>query len=215
MKHKTHQIVQALLKKYGYTFSEELGIKLESNTPSALYRWLCATLLFAAPIRNKTAVSAAKALFRHHWTTAHRMLKSTWGERTRVLNRAGYARYDESTSRRLAEISRFLVERYQGDLRKLRVAAKYDPRRERNLLMECKGIGEVGASIFFREIQVIWKENAPFVDQFVLKASRKLGLPTNVRALKKLIPPKKFSQLLAALVRCSLAKDFSGILAKA
>lgn len=215
MKQRTHRIVQVLLKKYGCTFSEELGIKLESNTPSALFRWLCATLLFSAPIGNKAALSAAKALFHHHWTTAQRMLKSTWKERTRVLNRSGYARLDEKTSRRLAEISRFLLDRYQGDLRKLRLAAKYNPHRERSLIMECKGIGEVGASIFFREIQAVWKEHAPFVDKLALKAARKLGLPTNAQALKKLVPPKKFPHLLAALVRCSLAKDFSSVLARA
>jgi thermostable 8-oxoguanine DNA glycosylase len=213
MTQHTNQIVQALLRKYGYTFSEELGIKLESNTPSALFRWLCATLLFSAPIGNKAACSAAKALFHHHWTTAQKMLKSTWKERTRVLNRSGYARFDEKTSRRLAEIARFLLNRYQGDLRKLRLAAKYNPRRERNLIMECKGIGEVGASIFFREIQTVWKEHVPFVDQFALTAARKLGLPTEAQALKQLVPSKKFPQLLAALVRCNLAKDFSGVLA--
>jgi hypothetical protein len=210
-----NKTVKMLLRKYGCTFSEELGIKLENNTPSVLFRWLCATLLFSAPISNKIALAAATALFQHHWTTAQKVLASTWKKRTMVLNRSGYARYDEKTSRSLANISQFLLDHYQGDLRKLRAAAKYDPCRERKLIMECKGIGEVGANIFFREIQTVWKEHAPFADELALKSACKLGLPTNVKALSKLVPQKQFPQLLAALVRCSLAKDFLAILTAA
>ena len=61
------------------------------------------------------------------WTTARKMAASTWEERTRVLNHAGYARYDEKTSRRLAETSNLLLKCYNGDLRKLREAAERDP----------------------------------------------------------------------------------------
>ncbi len=209
------KVVTLLLRKYGYTFSEELGIKLENNTPSVLFRWLCATLLFCAPISNKIARAAATALFQHHWTTAQKMLASTWKKRTAVLNHSGYAHYDEKTSRTLADIAQFLLDHYQGDLRNLRAAAQHDPSRERELIMECKGIGEVGASIFFREIQTVWKEHAPFADELSLKAARKLNLPTHAKELSKLVPQKQFPQLLAALVRCHLTKDFSTLLAAA
>ncbi|HEY5706813.1 MAG TPA: hypothetical protein VIS96_14705 [Terrimicrobiaceae bacterium] len=159
------KVVKALLEKYGRTFSDELGIKLESNTPSMLFRWLCAALLFSARISNKIATQAALALTKHGWTSAQKMAAATWKQRTLVLNRAGYARYDEKTSRMLADASELLLDRYGGDLRKLREEAERDPRRKRELLMECKGIGEVGASIFLREVQVVWPENIPFADQ--------------------------------------------------
>ena len=43
------------------------------------------------------------ALTRRGWTSARKMAASTWEERTHVLNGAGYARYDESTSAKLGE----------------------------------------------------------------------------------------------------------------
>jgi hypothetical protein len=205
------RVVKALFGKYGRTFSDELGIKLETNTPSALFRWLCAALLFSARVGNKIAMDSARALTKHGWTSAQKMAAATWEERTQALNRAGYARYDEKTSRMLADTSKLLLDRYKGDLRKLREAAERDPRRERELIMECKGIGKVGACIFFREVQAIWPEHAPFADQAALRSAGKLGLPTNAEGLAKLIPEKDFVQLLAALVRCELAKDHAAI----
>jgi endonuclease III len=205
------KVTKALLQKYGRTFSHELGIKLESNTPAALFCWLCAALLFSARISNKIAMKAALALSKQGWTSAKKMAAATWKERTVVLNRAGYARYDEKTSRMLGDTSELLLHRYGGDLRKLREEAERDPRRERNLIMECKGIGEVGASIFFREVQAIWPEHFPFADKAALRSAGKLGLPTNAKGLAKIASEKEFPRLLAALVRCELAKDHAAI----
>lgn len=205
------KVVKALLEKYGRTFSHELGIKLESNTPSALFRWLCAALLFSARISNRIAIEAAMALTKQGWTSAQKMAAATWKQRTIVLNRAGYARYDEKTSRMLADTSALLLERYRGDLRKLREEAERDPCRERKLIMECKGIGEVGAGIFFREVQAIWPEHVPFADKAALRSAGRLGLPTNAEGLAKLVKKKEFPRLLAALVRCGLAEDHAAI----
>jgi hypothetical protein len=38
------KIIVALMKRYGRTFSSEVGIKMGNPTPSALFRWLCASL---------------------------------------------------------------------------------------------------------------------------------------------------------------------------
>jgi endonuclease III len=206
------QVVAALLKRHGRTFSGELGIKLESNSPSALFRWLCAALLFSARINHGIATEAARALSKHGWTTAKKMAATTWAERARVLNHAGYARYDEKTSRMLAATSELLLDRYGGDLRQLREAAGHDPATEKKLLMECKGIGDVGADIFLREAQVAWAELQPFADPVALKSAKKLGLPGKVEELTKSVPKKDFPRLLAALVRCQLAKDHKEVL---
>jgi hypothetical protein len=117
------KIIVALMKRHGRTFSGELGIKMGNPTPSALFRWLCASLLFSARIGNEIAMEAARALTKSGWTSARKMAAATWEERTRVLNHAGYARYDEKTSRMLAETSDLLLKCYNGDLRKLREAA--------------------------------------------------------------------------------------------
>ncbi len=56
------------------------------------------------------------------------------------------------------------LDRYAGDLRKLRAAAGRRPDQERTLLNQFKGIGEVGADTSLREIQLVWDEVRPFWD---------------------------------------------------
>jgi hypothetical protein len=83
---------------------------------------------------------AAKALFHQGWTTPQKLAATSWDGRVRVLNHAGYARYDETTARMLGDTTALLLEKYKGDLRKLRHKAGGDPDEERRLLKEFKGI---------------------------------------------------------------------------
>ena len=157
-------------------------------------------------------MEAARALADQGWTTAQKMAEATWEQRTRTLNQAGYARYDESTSRMLGDTAEMLLDKYGGDLRKLRDAAARDPGRERALLKECKGIGEVGADIFCREAQVAWDELFPFADRRALEAARRLGLEGDAETLAGRVSRKDYPRLLAALVRTGLANDFDEVL---
>ncbi|MEX0762853.1 MAG: hypothetical protein WD208_00750 [Dehalococcoidia bacterium] len=200
------QIVATLLEEHGRTYANELGINVEQNTPSPLFRLLCASLLFSARISADTAVAAARALADKGWTTAQKMADSTWRERTDTLNRAGYARYDESTSRYLGETSALILDRWDGDLRNLREEAEHDPQAERRLLKECKGIGDVGVDIFFREVQVAWEELVPFADKRALQTAKSLDLADDAPGLIKLVDDNDFAGLVAALVRVGLGK---------
>ena len=210
-----HRIIEALLRRFGETYAQALSIDLAGGTPTALFQWLCASLLFSARIRADAALRAAKALFEAGLITPETMASATWEERTRILNRAGYARYDESTSRMLGETSRMLLDRYQGDLRKLREAAGRDPQEERRLLEEFKGIGDVGADIFMREIQLVWEELYPFADRRGLSAAARLGLGDSAQALSAFVDRADFPRLMAALVRVDLGKHYDKILAEA
>jgi endonuclease III len=204
-------VVRALLDLYGETFSEELNIAIADNIPTSLFQLLCASLLFSARISTDIAVAAARALFEHGWTSADKMAGSTWEERTRTLNEAGYARYDESTSRMLGDTVDLLLERYGGDLRNLREQAERDPTQERQRLKEFKGIGDVGANIFFREVQVAWDELFPFADDRSLEGARKLELPDSPQALLDLTGPEDYPRLVAALVRVQLHKGLDAV----
>jgi hypothetical protein len=206
------QIVGALLERHGKTYAAELRIDLDKATPSVLFRWLCASILLSARISAGVAMKAARALTAEGWTTAEKMAAATWEQRTRTLNKAGYARYDESTSRMLGDTASMLVERYGGDLRKLRDAAGREIDRERSLLKECKGLGDVGVSIFFREVQLAWDELYPFADRRALDAARRLGLGSDAKALAKQVSRQEFPRLVAALVRAGLAKDLDNVL---
>jgi endonuclease III len=206
-------IANALLKRFGRTLSEELGFDAELNTPSGLFQLLCTALLASARIGHTIALAAAKSLFEHGWTTPEKLARSTWEQRVKALDEAGYARYDERTSTMLGETAQMVIERYQGDLRNLRENAGRKPDRERKLLKEFKGIGDVGVDIFFREVQTVWTELFPFADSRVLESAKKLGLPPDARALADLVRGKRrFAQLVAALVRVQLERTHVEIL---
>jgi hypothetical protein len=211
------RIVEALLERHGRTFAEELRIDVARGTPSPLFRLLVASILLSARIGHRIAVDAARALAAEGWTTPEKLGGAGWAERVRVLNRSGYARYDESTSRMLGDTCALAMERYRGDLRRLREEAERDPRRERALLKEFKGLGDVGADIFFREAQVAWDELHPFADRRALQAAQRLGLDADARELDRLVrgDAREFARLAAALIRVGLERDYDAVRALA
>ena len=200
-------LAQALLERHPKSHAEDLGIRAGNNTPSQLYKWLLVSLLFSARIAAGNAESAARALLDHGWRTPQKMAATNWSQRVRVLNRSGYARYDESTARYIGFSTALLIDRYGGDLRRLRDGAERKPERERELLKEFKGIGNVGVDIFFREAQTAWDELYPFADERALTAARKLDLATDARGLARLVDRKDLPRLLSALVRADLADE--------
>ncbi len=116
--------------------------------------------------------------------------------------------------RRLRAIytTELLLDRYGGDLRNLREEASRDPERERELLKEFKGTGDVGTDVFFREVQVAWDESFPFADRRALEGARELGLEDNAEALAQLVGHRDFPKLVAALVRVQLEGDHDEVL---
>ncbi len=207
-------IVAAILQRYPRTYGEELGLRA-LDRPSPLFKLLVMSLLMSARIRASIALDAARALFAQRWTTAAAMAHASWEQRARTLNRAGYARYDERTSTMLADTSVLLLERYRGDLRRLRAEAGNDPNAERGLLKECKGIGDVGVDIFFREAQRAWDELYPFADGRALQAARRLGLGDDVASLRRLASRQDFPRLVGGLVRVDLDDSYDDVISTA
>jgi endonuclease III len=201
-----------LLKRYGRTFADELGIDAEANTPPELFRLLISALLFSARISHGIAITSARTLFQRGWTTPERMAATTWEQRVIALDEGGYVRYDERTSTMLGETAQMLLDRYKGDMRKLREAASADPVRERKLLKQFKGIGDVAVNIFFREAQLAWPELFPFADERILASAQALGLPPDANKLSKLVRGRReFVRLEAALMRVALERKQSEI----
>lgn len=206
-------VVRQLLDEHGQTFADELKIHLEHNSPSPLYQLLCFAHLASTRISWQASLQAARALADAGWTTPGKMADATWRQRTDVLNRSGYARYDESTSSMLGENAQKLLDEYDGDLRNLRDQAGRDRNEEHKLLKEFKGIGDVGADIFFREVQAVWDEWHPFMDKLAVSAAKRLDLPTSAEALAKYVSRKDFPRLVAALVRTHLEDDYATVAA--
>lgn len=198
------QLVASLIREHGQTYASEAGIRVQ-NGPGSLFQVLCLSLLLSARIRASVAVSAMRALRSEGWTSPKKLVDSTWARRAKVLNESGYARYDERTATMLCETAELLLDRYRGDLRQLRDQAGKDTTRERKFLKEFKGIGEVGADIFFREVQAVWPEVAPFFGAKVLDTAKSLGLPHDASALAELCAKRAdVPKLAAGLVRAQL-----------
>ncbi|RKF12641.1 hypothetical protein D6850_16915 [Roseovarius spongiae] len=200
-------IIDRLLDRHGRTYCDELGIDIAKNTPSPLFRWLVAAILYSARISTDNATQAARALTDAGLTTADKMAAASWQDRVDVLTANGYKRFDESYSRNLGEAAETLREEYDGDLRKLREAADRDADEMRRRLKTFNGLGDVGADIFFREVQVAWPELHPFADKKALQTAAKLGLPKTAKGLAGRVGEADFPRLVAALVRTDLSKD--------
>jgi hypothetical protein len=200
--------VKELLNKYGNTYSKEIGIDLEKESPSALFQWLFSANLFSARISSSIAVDAAKALIDDGLTTPEKMKNTSWEHRVRILNKASYTRYQERTATFLADLSEHLIENYGGDLRKLKEEAGDDTQKLRELLKDFKGMGDTGVDIFFRETQAVWKELYPFADKKALQAAGKMDLPKDTDQLAKLVSRNDFPRLIAALIRTDLENNY-------
>ena len=205
------QVIEAVLDRHGRTYCAEIGIDIERNTPAPLFQLLVASLLFSARISAEQAVEATRALIAAGYTTPDKMAAASWQDRVDVLTAHGYKRYDESGSRMLGDTAEMLMADYRGDLRALREAAGHDPEEERRRLKAFKGIGDVGADIFFREVQAVWDEIQPFADRRALAAAERLGLPADPERLLDLAGRSDFVRLVAALVRTELAGDHDAI----
>lgn len=195
------ETVAGLLREHPRTYAELWGIDLHPPTASPLFRLLCGALLSSARIRAGIATEAIKGLAAAGWTTPARMRRAPWERRVEVLNQAGYTRYQERTATMLGDTADLVLERYRGDLRRLREQAEQDLATERRLLQEMPGMGRVGADIFLREVQAVWPEVRPYADRRALAAARKRGLPGSTRELARLVDGDDFPRLVAALVQ--------------
>jgi hypothetical protein len=196
-------ILRALLARAGTTYAEQAGIRL-ADKPAPLYRLLVLATLLSTRIDADIAVAAARELVRAGMGTAARMADATWQQRVDALGRAHYKRYDESTATALGEGAELALDRYRGDLRRLRDDADGDPDRVRELLTEFPRLGPVGADIFCREAQQVWPSLRPSFDAKTLDGARRVGLPADPRRLADLVPATRTADAAAALVRVAL-----------
>ena len=196
-------LAHRLLTAHGRTFAADAAITLRDK-PAPLWQLLVLSLLLSTRISSDIAVATARELFSAGWRTPGHLRESTWQERVDALGRGGYRRYDESTATRLDDAAALLLDRWKGDLRRLRDEAESDPRRIAELLQTFDGIGPTGASIFLREVQQVWPAVRPFADELVLKGARAAGLPQDAESLAGLVDDD-FASLASALVR--IARD--------
>lgn len=212
MRDRKQETISRLFEVCGRTYADELKIRVERNTPSEWFKLLVYVLLSSRRIGKQLSMRATREVFKAGWITPDRMAKTTWEQRVEVLDRARYVRYDYSTATYLGDTTNLVLAKYKGDLRKLREIAECQPDRERQLLKEFKGIGDVGCDIFFREAQAVWDELYPFADRRALQAAEQLGLGAGPSDLAKLASGKDFVRLVGALARCDLEKRYAEVI---
>lgn len=149
----------------------------------------------------------AREVSRAGLRTPRRMLDATWQQRVDALGRGGYRRYDERTATELGDGAQLVLDRWHGDLRRLLGEAREAGdvlTAVRAGVQELPGIGPTGADIFCREVQGVWPELAPFVDERVAAGARALGLPAGAPALAELVADDDLVALVSGCVRASL-----------
>jgi endonuclease III len=198
-------IARALVERHGITYAEQAGIRLK-DTPAPLYQLLVLSVLLSARISANVATDAAKELFQAGYRTAKAMRDATWQQRVDALGRGHYRRYDERTATMLGDGADLVRDRWGGDLRQLHDEAA-NTRQLEELLQETPGLGPSGAAIFCREVQGVWTDVYPYVDDKVAQGAQRVGLPKTPDRLASYVPAGEFPRLATACVRAALSND--------
>jgi hypothetical protein len=182
MDDRTKALARALLGRHPNGYATDAAGFTVTNTAAGLFRLLCLAVLARDSAPSGAAIMAAQAIFDEGWISAQEMAKAPPGELAGVIAGAGY-RGAEEAAHLLAEAALLVLDRYNGDLQKLREAADGDPARLRQLLREIPGMDAAGCAVFLREAQMFWPEAGPFIDDRAARAAERLGLPPDPRQL--------------------------------
>jgi hypothetical protein len=170
------ETINELVDRFGRRFSTELGITLEDSNRSEVFKWFLASILFGARISEKIAVNTYHKFAANDLTTPKSIVKAGWDRLVEVLDSGGYARYDFKTATKLLEVMNNLERKYEGDLNRLREDATSPRDLEARIKELGKGIGDVTASIFLREMRGIWDKADPPLQELAIKSAESLGL---------------------------------------
>jgi len=208
--------VKLLIEKFGEKYSEMLGIKLTEGKDNEIFKWFLAAILFGAPITEKAAIKTYKCFEKHGVLTPQKILETGWDKLVRILDEGSYTRYDFKTADKLLETVKNLIENYGGSLNRLHDETKNTEDLAKKLKSLSKGIGDVTASIFLRELQGIWEKAEPEPTTLVVLAAKRLGIieektknaKENLKNfwLKNSVAGKSFVNFETALLR--LGKDY-------
>lgn len=206
-----------LVKAIGGAFSIELAIDLGSGTDAEIFRWFLAALFFGARITSAIAIRTYREFVKEGLTEPRKIVRRGWDGLVKVLDRGGYVRYDFRTATKLLDVCNALIARYDGSLNRLHGEARDSRDLEERLKALGKGVGDVTAGIFLREMRGIWQKAEPAPSARAVAAARTLGFIPATRAdredalgiLRRVWTaaggkPKRFPDFETALVRSTL-----------
>ncbi|MBF8805109.1 MULTISPECIES: DNA methylase [Pseudomonas] len=126
----------------------DLGI--EVTDALGVFRWLLASFLMGKRIRSAVAVEAYRILVdQQGLDTPLKLAQTSHSTLVRLLGQAGYARYDESTARRLHALSKKVEAELDSQLNALREVSNAE--EFKRWLLSFEGVGPKTVDIFMRE----------------------------------------------------------------
>lgn len=194
-----------LLDTAGETYAAEAGITLKDE-PAPLYRLLVLTVLLSGRVQAKLGTRACRELVDSGFGSPATMRDAAYDDVHGALDRARFLNKDRTTEA-LQDGAALVLDRWHGDLRRMRAEADGDAGALTDRITEMPRVGPVGASIFLREVQLVWPEFRPHLDGKAIEGARAVGLPTDPHELAALVDPDDLARFSAALVRADLDDD--------
>lgn len=164
-----------LMRKGGGRYATALGIDLARGRPSEVFKWFLAAILYGARISQGIAAQTYREFARARVLSPRAILAIGWDGLVRILDRGGYVRYDFKTATKLLLVCESLRKDYGGNLNALHAAARDARDLERRVRALGKGLGEVTAGIFLRELRGVWSKADPVASELALAGARDLG----------------------------------------
>ncbi|PYH91760.1 hypothetical protein BO71DRAFT_421302 [Aspergillus ellipticus CBS 707.79] len=140
-------------------------------------------LLKSRPISHDLSERAVNKVIQVGYHDIQKLGGSSWEERTAVLRDGGYNRYREQGATSLGDLADLVNDKYDGDLNNLLKKAHNDRDETRQLIKEIKGLGDLGADLFFNNVQSVWPAMAPFIDRRSLQTADSIGIGTDLDAI--------------------------------
>jgi hypothetical protein len=165
-----------LLQERGGRYASALGIDLARGREPEVFKWFLAAILYGTRISQDIAARTYREFARARVLSPRSILATGWDGLVQILDRGGYVRYDFRTATKLLLVCEALTKDYGGSLDALHAAARDARDLERRVKALGKGIGDVTAGIFLRELRGVWRKADPAASELVLAGARDLGL---------------------------------------
>lgn len=169
-------LIEKLIRNFGKTYSEELGIDLGSRKEKEIFKWFLASMLFGKRIGENIAKRTYQEFEKSDLLTPNKILEAGWDRLVAALDAGGYVRYDFSTADKLLKVMEDLIK--CGGLNNIHKEANNEKDLEEKLKL-FKGIGPVTANIFLRELRHIWEKANPELSRFTKIGAKNLGIDIN------------------------------------
>ncbi|KAL1869995.1 hypothetical protein VTK73DRAFT_2838 [Phialemonium thermophilum] len=202
--------ITSVVDKYGQL---PLHSQVDDRWPasSIVMAHILNALLSSARISHNIAAKTVSCLLDEGYHDVETLGRDTWEQKTRVLRRGGYVRYDEKTATYLEELVSLIKDTYDGDASRILPQDKKGDEARRTVsdrLKDIKGLGPMGIELFLGSIQHYFPAVAPFLDSRSRKTAAEIGLGHDLDAIFGAVDQDAtaMAKLEVALTRVRLEK---------